>query len=49
MHSTDFGTFHSLIVKKNVYTNFGISLSDADVRLTIKTSIFQSLNTDEGF
>ena len=38
----DCGVFHSLIVKKILHTNFGTSLSDADVSLTIKTSIFQS-------
>ena len=35
--------------KKKLYTNFGTSFSDANVSLTMKTPIFQSLNTDEGF
>ena len=48
MHSTDFGVCHSLIVKKLFYTNFGTSLSDTDMSHTMKT-LFQSLNTDEGF
>ena len=39
----------SLIVKKSLCTDFGTSRSDADATLKLKTSIFQSLNTDEGF
>ena len=44
-----FGVCHSLIVKEILYTSFGTSLFVANVSLTMKTSIFQSLNTDEGF
>ena len=43
------GVSYSLIVKTILYTIFGTSLSDVDVSLTMKKSIFQSLNTDKGF
>ena len=37
--SNDFGVYHSLIVKKILYTNFGTSLPNADTSLTIKMLI----------
>ena len=43
-----FGVCRSVIVKNILYSNFRTTFSDVDTSLTMKTSIFQSLNTDEG-